>query len=413
MRLTNVLFRQHIGFMFKKHWRIQGKRTPLETVSKSELLAKNIIVKDPKSYVENQNKVVKKFERVTLVGPLEKRIEFDETHPDYNSRQCHLYGDGNVLVQGVQQAQVLTKTLVFDEFPDKVTESIENVKLPADVERSMQQSVLVSHLLDAQQQKTAIIKIPDRPAFVTPRNFGITDSRKNLLLATRLLNHCERISGRSVTATRRIINDAMFIAPIEKDGDLIQMELLAETLVTSKKPISPFAMKIKSEEVELPDLFPLKHTISIPKVNIYQKRSVYPIDSTQYGNPHTILLHFSPLDVTNIFETEVTTDQYESRSMLKAFSVAATRAQSLYGMKVKTLEKPIVVQSVQFNGSKIQFGIFQLNTLDLDGNKGTKNYWFRKPEMELYQECCYKEGRPAMTGYNFDVLRYMSVFYNN
>lgn len=63
MRLTNVLCRQHIGFMFKKHWRIQGKRTPMETVAKAELLAKNIIVKDPKSYVENQNKVVKKFER--------------------------------------------------------------------------------------------------------------------------------------------------------------------------------------------------------------------------------------------------------------------------------------------------------------------------------------------------------------
>lgn len=63
MRLTNVLCRQHIGFMFKKHWRIQGKRTPLETVAKSELLAKNIIVKDPKTYVENQNKVAKKFER--------------------------------------------------------------------------------------------------------------------------------------------------------------------------------------------------------------------------------------------------------------------------------------------------------------------------------------------------------------
>ena len=63
MRLTNVLCRQHIGFMFKKHWRIQGKRTPMETVAKSELLAKNIIVKDPKIYVGNPNKVAKKFER--------------------------------------------------------------------------------------------------------------------------------------------------------------------------------------------------------------------------------------------------------------------------------------------------------------------------------------------------------------
>lgn len=80
---------------------------------------------------------------------------------------------------------------------------------------------------------------------------------------------------------------------------------------------------------------------------------------------------------------------------------------------VKTLESPISVQVVHLNGNKLQFGVFQLNTLDLDGSDGVKNFWFTKPELELYQECVYKEGRPAMVGYNRDVLKYMSVFYNN
>lgn len=42
----------------------------------------------------------------------------------------------------------------------------------------MQESILAAHLLDAEQKKTAKIKVPERPAFVLPRVYGITDSRK-------------------------------------------------------------------------------------------------------------------------------------------------------------------------------------------------------------------------------------------
>lgn len=80
---------------------------------------------------------------------------------------------------------------------------------------------------------------------------------------------------------------------------------------------------------------------------------------------------------------------------------------------VKTLEEPITVQVVQLDGKRVQFGIFQLNTLDLDDTNGSTNYWFRKPEMLLYDECIYKEGRPLLTNYNFDVFKLMSIFYSN
>lgn len=46
------------------------------------------------------------------------------------------------------------------------------------MDKSMEEAVLASHLLDAEQKKTAIIKVPERPAFVLPRVYGITDSRK-------------------------------------------------------------------------------------------------------------------------------------------------------------------------------------------------------------------------------------------
>lgn len=102
----------------------------------------------------------------------------DETHPDFKERGIYLFGDSNVPVYGVPQAQSLLKTIVIDGMPDRVEKQFASVKLSSDLERSMQQSVLVSHLLDAEQQKTAKIKDPLKPMYVFPRNYGITEARK-------------------------------------------------------------------------------------------------------------------------------------------------------------------------------------------------------------------------------------------
>jgi hypothetical protein len=56
MRITATLNRQHIGFMFKQHWKVQGKRKIQETNATS-FLPKGIKVADPNEYLE---KFVKK-----------------------------------------------------------------------------------------------------------------------------------------------------------------------------------------------------------------------------------------------------------------------------------------------------------------------------------------------------------------
>lgn len=52
MRLTQVLNRQHIDFMFKKHWLVQGKRVPIDSGVEKHLKAKGITVEDALEFVK-------------------------------------------------------------------------------------------------------------------------------------------------------------------------------------------------------------------------------------------------------------------------------------------------------------------------------------------------------------------------
>lgn len=54
MRLTQVLNRQHIGFMFKKHWLVQGKRVPIDTGLEEKLKAQGIQVEDALEFIKEK-----------------------------------------------------------------------------------------------------------------------------------------------------------------------------------------------------------------------------------------------------------------------------------------------------------------------------------------------------------------------
>lgn len=46
MRFTQVLRAQHLNHMFKKHWQVQGRRTPKDSGAKALLEARNVEVVD-------------------------------------------------------------------------------------------------------------------------------------------------------------------------------------------------------------------------------------------------------------------------------------------------------------------------------------------------------------------------------
>ncbi|XP_037955988.1 39S ribosomal protein L37, mitochondrial [Teleopsis dalmanni] len=406
MRLTSKLYAQHLGWMFKKHWQVQGKKVVHDTGAQAELEKLGIAVVDPNDIVNPKHP----FEKVEIVGYKEKEILNDETHPNWHEKRCHVYGDGNVLLEGVPQAELLTKTIEIIGFPKNITEAIQRMQIPNTVERSVQHSILSSHVYDAEQ-----VKLPKaRTYYVLPNTYGISYPRRNRLLINKLIFECEKMSGRSISARRRIIDNVDFRVTLPRNIDILQFNVSAEKMITSSRPIEP----VKSEhDVDLPILFPIKCTITIPKTNIYDSSTFYPFnEKLNCSHPHTIFSHFDKKIVGNLHGSSVTPSQFQSRTMLKAFSVAAARAKQIYGEKaLGKLPKPIVIQSIQTDGRSFHFGVFQLNTLAIgdDVDDGLKNYWFHEPQLDLFTDCSYKLGKPYLEGYNKDVIRCINAFYNN
>lgn len=48
MRLTSKLYAQHLGWTFKKHWKVQGKRVPRDTGAQNVLASMGFEVKEVK-----------------------------------------------------------------------------------------------------------------------------------------------------------------------------------------------------------------------------------------------------------------------------------------------------------------------------------------------------------------------------
>lgn len=81
------------------------------------------------------------------------------------------------------------------------------------------------------------------------------------------------------------------------------------------------------------------------------------------------------------------------------------------------LDEPVTVQVVHLNRQRYHFGVFQLNTLNLnpstsDGAPTTRNLFWTQPWEMLFDSCKFKVGKPVLEGYNpkvFSLLRGLHV----
>ncbi|KAK5647641.1 hypothetical protein RI129_002533 [Pyrocoelia pectoralis] len=386
MKLYGLLFRQHIGWHFKKHWRIQGKKVAVNTEIAKILAEKGIPLYEPKDVLSDIK--VDLIDEIPDYIPLP--VKFDNTHPNWHDRICHAYGDNDVLLEGLKQAKILTNTV---EPHNGLPFHIETKKLP-------------------KQQKLPKRKDPERPAWNFPRDYGITERRVNTLIVTKLLQAIELLADQNLVKQRHAINDLPFSYSFEKEEDLFQFQLTGDCLITTSNPIRPISSE-STASFELPVMDPLKCTISLNTQNIYNIKNLYPIESfVQKSCPHTIFVHYNKTEVHNIFEEPVTEEQFLGRSLMKAYTVAASYARQKFG-DVKDLSQPVTVQCVHTDGQIFHFGVLQLNTLDTSINSNIKNLWYQTPRMGLFDSCTYNCGRPTLEGYNNDVVKHLITFYNN
>ncbi|XP_034475449.1 39S ribosomal protein L37, mitochondrial [Drosophila innubila] len=408
MRLTNKLYAQHIGWHFKKHWQVQGRRVPKETGAAAELLKMGLQVKSTDEVLNPKSGP----QLIDIVGATIKPIPEDESHPNWHKAAGHIFGDNNVLLGGLPQSQVLTNTIEINSFPRQIEDAIANGQFPKTIDRCVQNAIFSSQLLDAQQVKLPKVKLVDRPAYNLPRLYGISHERRNRLLVNKLMFEIEKLAGRSVAVRRKLIDNVTFHTFLTKDNDTLIFNVTGDKLISSTRALDAIKGKFNGD---LPDLYPMKSTVSMPKQHIYMENNFYPIrKEIACSHPHTIFTFFNKSVVGNVHGSEVSKTQFYGRSLLKAFVVAVARAKQLGDVPTNgVLQKPIVVQCIQTNGQEFHFGVLQLNTLNLSADSITKNYWFHRPSVELFTECCYQTGRPHIDGYNSEVFRTLNAFYHN
>ncbi|KAI5643082.1 hypothetical protein NE865_04804 [Phthorimaea operculella] len=409
MRLTQVLNRQHIGFMFKKHWLVQGKRVPLDTKVEDYLKSKGIPVQDALEFVKEPVT----HERLDIVGMYERPIPLDENHPDYKEKPCYTLRHTNVLLEGLAQAQVLTKTVIAHDKLPQTVEDLAEIPAPKGIHENVKKAILSANVFDCEQKKLPKIKDPERPAYNFPRILGITDRRRNQILTNKLLHLIEKSNDVETTQSKYVANDVQCQSVFDKEDDLIQFQEVSNILVTSTAPVKHDMNERDIPFVEIPDLYPVKHTVTMPPEHFYSENSKYPIrPSVSKKHPHTTWLHFNATEVSNIFETPVTADQILGRSLTHAFTVASAYAKQLHGEDVKDLPEPVYINCIQTDGQKYHFGVLELNTLNVDGTEGTKNVWYCKNNMKLYDSSRYFSGMPVLENYNPKVYEYINAFYN-
>ncbi|XP_041969167.1 39S ribosomal protein L37, mitochondrial [Aricia agestis] len=410
MKLTQVLKRQHIDFMFKRHWLAQGKRVPMETGVEKVLTEKGIPVIDALEFVKEKPEI---RERIEIIGPYEQPLPLDKDHPNYKEKPCFTLLNNNVLLEGLPQAQVLTKTVIAEDVLPQKIEKLSELSAPKAVHDGVKKAILNANVFDAEQKKLPKIKDPERPAFNFPRILGISDRRRNQILTNKLLQLVEKSNDAEVTQNKYVINDVESKILFDKEDELIQFQDVSGILVTSKKPVTHEIPTSDIKFIEIPDLYPVNHTVSLPPDHFYDESSKYPLRSNvTVKHPHTTWLHYNKTEVGTLYELPVNQSQVLGRSLTHAFTVAAAYAKQLYGEKVKDLPEPVHINCIQTDGQYYHFGVFELNTLDVDGTDGTKNKWFCRNNMKLYDSSCYLSGMPVLENYNPKVYSYINAMYN-
>lgn len=404
MRVTQSLHRQHIGWYFHNHWQVQGKRTPMKTEAEAALRKKGVQIEDANEFLKE--KFV--YERVNIVGIKDRPQPLDNTHPNWQDRTLLTYKDNNVLLEGLTQAKILTNTV---EIKKGLPEKYHLSEISKEFNRRVKKIILGAHVFDAEQKKLPIQKDPERPAWNFPRSYGITQERAFKLLLSKLLNLIETTSKLETVQQRYLADNVYFSYPFEKNGDLIQFQLLGDSVLLSNKCLSPITNE-STKEFDLPDLFPIKPTITLNEENIYVLENMYSINKkASKFHPHTLFINFNKETVKNLFEEEVTEQQINGRTLLKTFTAAASYARAQFGENVKNLPTPVTLQAIQTDGQTFYFGVLQLNTLDVESSE-TRNIWFQTPGLRLFDECSYQVGKPVLGGYNKEVIRHLVTFYN-
>ncbi|XP_065512250.1 large ribosomal subunit protein mL37 [Caloenas nicobarica] len=292
-----------------------------------------------------------------------------EEMPQRKERGCFICHQRVRMLEGVRQAQWLTKTKLVEGLPPSVLRIIDN---PAhrleEHEERVKQAISHARLWDTREPA------PRREHYCP-------------VLFEDLIHICRLMSMKYPSLMKRMLSRNYKIAATwERESILLQVRGLNGILLNSMAPIPPVASKeeiLATEAHVLETFHPISPTIDLQEVNVYKElndtgfRDGYP-----YPHPHTLFF----LESANVRTDRFRPEQLRAKMLMFAFGNALAKAKVLYGNDPKVLEQPIVVQSIGTDGQLFQFMVLQLNTTDLVSSDGIKNLVWVDSDQNLYEK---------------------------
>ncbi|OWF49757.1 39S ribosomal protein L37, mitochondrial-like [Mizuhopecten yessoensis] len=377
MRLTPPLLKHQIVRPFKRAW---AAKYPYKVADNKglpkALVLKGIEIKDP----YNNERTSEKLEPVAVPATVVPTKGPEEDLPGYNTKPVMEFTDTTRFIEGIRQAQHLTKSIVYNGMPEGVSSLMDRV------EHSNQNKLLKRIILQSQKWDPAKDKLPRRIdksciKWNFQREYGIPRSRSIHILNTNLVRLANIIVNGHCPAAitdRQLHVKPAFDSHYTFMGEEIVLKGTPNFLLTGSYPLPPFSdestVSSTTEEI-LPNMFPILPTIDFKSTHFYNLTNSVGFLSNTDRHPHTFVT--SSCDFWK-------DDFRQARSVMFCLAYTIAEARLRFGEDVQTLPEPICIQSVSVGETGINFVFFQLNTLDFSSESGVKNQAWLDTGNNLY-----------------------------
>ncbi|KAB7502664.1 hypothetical protein Anas_05974 [Armadillidium nasatum] len=341
MKIINVLRSWNLRDQFQYRWAVGRRQTIIKTKAEAILADKGIEVVDMKDVIRPV------FEEEPYTPLPDKDVVIPEKKP-----LCYVIKNSFNPLAGLPQCQLITKTIVFDSYPDAISKKIEDCT--AEEKNLWKKIVLKANLLDAEQMKLPKMLDPiNYPGYRPSRQYSIPVNKQILLTIQHMF----------YTLNMKNSKEIMNIFHLNAKQNLFS---------SSRWNCS------NGPSLQLYDWFQRTiRTHSLSRVHL---------------KPHTIFVGHDPTDLG-------------LRRIQPEFSLC----QKLSGV-MGDLKEPVRVNIVHTNGKAFHSGIFQLNTLDFESKR--KNLFWHEPIVNIYENIKYDYTHPVVQGLNtrpYQLLKCASV----
>lgn len=348
-------------------------------------------------------------------------------HEDFHEEGLYQMKADTITCDGIDQLLNLTKCVIMPELLPPAVQQQVSTQEDCDVTNEQVIKIIQhAHLFDVDprnsdkerahkiriQDNHRIYSKPDRYCYLVSNELIRLCNMKSLeaqslVFYDRLL--LEKVLSTASFVRENTMKEGEFCHPDVASRWRVSLESQPDLQLMSKSPLGVFDGDVSAtEDVPLPNIYPLLPVTDFPQTHQYQFSSATGL-SSKFSKPHmhTIVIH-------NL--TELGFAEFQANMYQQLYAILHAKAVEMYGAEPQDLPQPITGQCIGHDSRQFNFMFLQLNTTNLNSEQGVKNMlWSNTEPLEMYKECSHRTWRNPqyIEEYNPEVFKIFSSCWLN